>query len=241
MTPTSASCVGAWAIELVWWSLATRCVQWRIQIFAVSSRWSCSNAQTSSRGSTRWGVLPRVQAGGDGVTIWGVFQSRGKSQLQILDGNMDRYQYISVLETKMLPFDRRDFPAKFEFQDDNGPIHRAWQVMDFREDENVQYMDWPATSPDLKPIDNPTTNMAELTQAVMDIWRDIPDHKLSIFVLSIPWRLRTLYNARRGHTKYWIVFDIAWHDSLALTQRQIFWIWISVVLWRFISTNTNFF
>ena len=58
--------------------------------------------------------------------------------------------------------------------------------MDFREDENVQYMDWPATSPDLKPIDNPTTNMAELTQAVMDIWRDIPDHKLSIFVLSIP-------------------------------------------------------
>jgi hypothetical protein len=58
--------------------------------------------------------------------------------------------------------------------------------MDFREDENVLYMDWPATSPDLKPIDNPTTNMAELTQAVMDIWRDIPDHKLSIFVLSIP-------------------------------------------------------
>jgi len=40
-TPTSAICVRALA-------------QWRIQVFAVSSRWSCSKAQTSSRGSTRW-------------------------------------------------------------------------------------------------------------------------------------------------------------------------------------------
>ena len=53
-THTSAICLGAWTLELVWWSMATRCVQWRIQIFSVSSRWSCSRAQTISRGSNPW-------------------------------------------------------------------------------------------------------------------------------------------------------------------------------------------
>ena len=161
-------------------------------------------------------VLPRVQAGGGGVTIWGAFHSRGKSELHVLDGNMDQYQYIRVLETKMLPFARRDFQANFVFQDDNAPAHRARRVMDFLENENVQHMDWPAMSPDLNPIenlwseisrglnnmDNPPTNVAELTQAVVDIWRDIPDQKLSTLVLSMPRRLRAVYNARGGHTKY---------------------------------------
>ena len=74
------------------------------------------------------------------------------------------------------------------FQDDNGPAHRARHVMDFLENGNMQHMDWPAMSPDLNPIsnllsesscglnkmDNPSTNVAELIQAVVtagDIFR----------------------------------------------------------------------
>jgi len=116
-------------------------------------------------------VLPRVQAGGR-VTIWGVFHSRGKSELDVLDRNMDQYQYIRDLETKTFPFAKIDFQANCVFQD-----------------KNVQDMDWPAMSPDLNPIenlwlkishglnkmDNPPTSVSELAQAVVDIWRDIPD------------------------------------------------------------------
>jgi transposase len=58
-------------------------------------------------------------------------------------------QYIRVLETKMLPFSRRDFQANFVFKDDNAP-----RVMDFLENENVQHMYGPAMSPDLNPIEN---------------------------------------------------------------------------------------
>ena len=159
-------------------------------------------------------VLPRVQAGGSGVTKYGVFYNRGKSELHLLDGNLDQYQYIRVLETKMLPFARRDFQENAVFQDDNASSHRARRVMDFLEDENVQHMDWPAMSPDLNSIeniwleisrglnnlDNPPTNVAELTQAGGDIWRDIPGQKLSTLVLSIPRRLRAVYCTRGGHT-----------------------------------------
>jgi len=99
-------------------------------------------------------VVPRVQAGRGGVTIWGAFHSRRKSELHVLDGNVDQYQYIRVLETKMFPFAMRDVQVNFVFQDDNGPAHRARRVMDFLEDENVQHMDWPAMSPDLNPIEN---------------------------------------------------------------------------------------
>ncbi|KAK2151453.1 hypothetical protein LSH36_362g01000 [Paralvinella palmiformis] len=66
-------------------------------------------------------------------------------------------------------------------------LHR--RVMDFLEDKNVQHIDWPAMLRKLNPIENiwseishglnnmpnPPTNVAELTQAVVDIWRDIPD------------------------------------------------------------------
>jgi len=65
--------------------------------------------------------------------------------------------------------------------------------------------------PDLNPIDNfwseisrglNNMDVAELTQAVVDIWRAILDQKLSILVVSMPRRLRAVYNARGGHTKY---------------------------------------
>ena len=69
--------------------------------------------------------LPRLKAGGGGVTIWGAFHNRGKSKLHILDGNIDQYQYIRVLETKILTFVKLGFQANVVFQNDNGTEHRV--------------------------------------------------------------------------------------------------------------------
>jgi len=66
-------------------------------------------------------------------------------------------------------------------------------------------------------MDSHPTNVAELTQAVVDIWLDITDQKLSTLVLRMPRRLRVLYNARGGH-EVLISFHIAWHNSSALPQ-----------------------
>ena len=68
-------------------------------------------------------ILPRVQAGGGGITVWGAFHAGEKSDLVILDGNLDQYQYIHILDQTMLPFARGAFQDNFVYQDDNAPTH----------------------------------------------------------------------------------------------------------------------
>ena len=69
--------------------------------------------------------LPRVQAGGGGITVWGAVHAYGKSDLIILDDNLDQHKYRRILEQTMLPFARATFLDNFEYQDANAPAHRA--------------------------------------------------------------------------------------------------------------------
>ncbi len=46
--------------------------------------------------------MPRVKAGGGGVTVWGAFHADAKCDLEVLDGNLDQHKYITILEDKLL-------------------------------------------------------------------------------------------------------------------------------------------
>ena len=161
-------------------------------------------------------IVPRVQAGGGGVTIWGAFHHGGKCDLHIVDGNLDQYQYLQILEEKLLPFARLTFGHNFVYQDDNARPHRARTVVNFMETEGIEHMEWPAVSPDMNPIENmwsevtrtmdasanQPTNLAELRQAVIDAWQALPLQTLATLIDSMPRRVQALYDARGGHTKY---------------------------------------
>jgi len=47
-------------------------------------------------------TVPRVQAGGGGVIIWGAFHHGGKCDL-------DQYRYLHIMEEQLLPFARLTF------------------------------------------------------------------------------------------------------------------------------------
>lgn len=161
-------------------------------------------------------ILPRVQAGGGGVTVWGAFHAGAKSDLVILDGNLDQHQYRRILEQTMLPFARQTFQDNFVFQDDNAPAHRARTVAAFLQNQGVEQLPWPAYSPDMNPIENlwaevtrglnnlehQPTNVDELRQAIIDVWAAIPVNTLRNLSEGMPRRVEALRAAAGGHTRY---------------------------------------
>ena len=161
-------------------------------------------------------ILPRVQAGGGGITVWGAFHAGGKSRLVVLDGNLNQRSYRVILEHTMLPFARGAFQDNFVFQQDNAPAHRAHSVADYLQTEGVEVLPWPPYSPDMNPIENlwaevtrrinnlnfQPTDVAQLRQAVMTAWADIPLLTLRTLSAGMPRRLEALRAARGGHTRY---------------------------------------
>ena len=146
-------------------------------------------------------ILPRVQAGGGGITFYGAFHAGGKSDLIVLEGNLNQHKYRRILENTMLPFARGFFRSNFVFQDDNATPHRARAIMTFLEDQDVEHLPWPARSPDMNPIEN---LWAEVTRRMNSILHQPTNvsFKLSIYTRScvrLCWMLGlryplTLYN-----------------------------------------------
>ncbi len=85
-------------------------------------------------------IVPRVHAGGGGITVWGAFHAGGKSDLVRLEGNLNQHGYRLILENTMLPFARDFFQNNFVYQDDNAPVHRARTIATFLQDEDVEHM-----------------------------------------------------------------------------------------------------
>ena len=88
-------------------------------------------------------IMPSVQAGGGGITVWGAFHAWGKSYLINLDGNLNKRSYRDILEHTMLPFARGAFRDNFVFQQDNAPAHRARIIAHYLQTE---VLPWPPYS-----------------------------------------------------------------------------------------------
>lgn len=161
-------------------------------------------------------IVPRVQAGGGGITVWGAFHAGAKTDLVVLEGNLDQHQYLRILQNTLIPFAREHFRNNFVFQDDNAPAHRARTVRTFFEEQEIEHLVWPACSPDMNPIENlwaevsrfinnmehQPTNVQECHQAVVDAWAAIPVATLRALSESMPRRLEALRAANGSHTKY---------------------------------------
>ncbi len=73
-----------------------------------------------------------------------------------VEGRMDAYQYVSILENHMLPSLKESGISEEEviFQQNNNPKHISKKAKNWIEDHNITLLDWPAQSPDLSPIEH---------------------------------------------------------------------------------------
>ncbi|GFW67967.1 transposable element Tc3 transposase [Trichonephila clavipes] len=95
-----------------------------------------------------------------GIMVWGDIGYHSRTPLVRISGTLNSQHYISeVLEPVVLPY--LQGLATAIFQQDNAPPHAAGIVQRFFVNPQIQLLPWPAHSPDLSPIENMWSMVAQ--------------------------------------------------------------------------------
>lgn len=155
-----------------------------------------------------------VKFGGGNVMVWGCFSWKGVGPICRINGKMDQHQYLKILEEVMEPYAEEHLSVLWKFQQDNDPKHTARIVKQWLRTKSITEMEWPASSPDLNPIENlwaevkravgqrTYSSQNELYQAIEEAWYNIPQRTCQRLIESMPRRLSQVI-CNKGHpTKY---------------------------------------
>ena len=170
-------------------------------------------------------VVERDRFGGGSVMVSGGIAHGIKSQLIIVAGNMSAIRYRDeILRPVAVPLVQL---RNLILQQDNARPHVARVCQDFLANNNIAPLAWPPYSPDLTPIEhmwdeldrrvrkrrNPPATLAQLRNALIDEWNNIPMRTVKSLVNSIQRRITAATAARGGHTRYWFS-DRFWFQDL---------------------------
>ena len=160
-------------------------------------------------------VQETVAAGGGSVHVWAAIWSNGRSEIVILDRNVNGARYIQTLEDFLeTSGPELGDPATWFFQDDNAPAHRAAEVTEFKRNQGLRSLPWPACSPDLNPIEHVwdylgkrvqermPQNLHQLQDILREEWQLIPQEFINNLIGSMRRRIGAVIAADGGHTKY---------------------------------------
>ena len=130
--------------------------------------------------------------------VWARVTANHKTQLFIINGNLNPQHYVNkILQPVVVTF-LGQIQQGAVFQDNNARPHRGRVVNNFIRKPNILRLDWPANSPDLKPIEhiwdkleravyqlNPPQTLAHLRQRLVHEWANIPQHMIGKCVQSM--------------------------------------------------------
>ena len=134
--------------------------QWARVLFSDESRFNLSHhdgrIQVFRRGGERFAdncLIERDRFGGGSVMIWGGIIGRKKTNLIVVQGNLNAQGYINqILQPEAVPFLQRHGPAIL--MHDNARPHVARICRQFLNRNNVNLLPWPAMSPDINPTEH---------------------------------------------------------------------------------------
>jgi hypothetical protein len=130
----------------------------------------------------------RQQGGGGSVSVWGCFSAKGPGPILFYDGRLNATAYTTLLSAALPQFIEDQFSDQncdCFFQQDNAPCHTARSTVQWFEEQQIRVLPWPATSPDLNPIENVWSiidqglvkmkigSITELKTAITNIWYEI--------------------------------------------------------------------
>uniref|UniRef100_A0A9J8BXK4 Tc1-like transposase DDE domain-containing protein n=1 Tax=Cyprinus carpio carpio TaxID=630221 RepID=A0A9J8BXK4_CYPCA len=149
------------------------------------------------------------------VMVWGAMSSAGVGPLCFLRSKVNAAVYQEVLEHFMLPAaDQLYGDADFIFQQDLAPAHSAKATSTWFKDHGIPVLNWPANSPDLKPIENLWSivnrkmryarpkNAEELKATIRATWALITPEQCHRLLDSMPRRIAAVIQPKGAPTKY---------------------------------------
>jgi transposase len=160
--------------------------------------------------------LSKRKFGGGSLMVWAAFGSGGKSDLIIINGRMTSEDYVDMLKNYLLPCGKKIGGPNWIFQQDNAPIHTAGFTLEWFKSKKIRFLDWPAISPDLNPIENVWGMMirrvygngkqfhsvCELRNELIKVWDSLTIEELNKLVQSMPNRMIDVIKGNGGPTKY---------------------------------------
>ena len=139
-----------------------------------------------------------------------------KNDLVIVRRRLSGNRYVNdILQSHLVPYLAAH--PNLTFQQDNVPDHAAQVTTNLLNNSNIQTLrPWPADSPDLNLIEpiwdqlerrvrdrpNQPKTVAELENALIEEWNNIPQRNIQNQFNSMRRRLQAVIDARGGNTKY---------------------------------------
>ena len=181
----------------------------------------CKNTMAGTRcgegeRNARACALPKKAFHGGSVMEWGSITSRGKTQLVIVDGNLNSFHYIDeILRPVVVPF-MPNMGQGALFQDDTARPHRARIIDTYLQQEQITRMEWPACLSDLNPIEHlwdqsgravhmrlhAQSTLADLRRSLVEEWDSLPQNSVQRLVNSVRCRCESCIAAAGGPTRY---------------------------------------
>ena len=152
--------------------------------------------------------------GSGSIMIWGGITFDGRTEAVQIVGNLTGQRYVDEIITPVIiPFVQEN---GLVLQQDNARPHTSSVAKNALADNNVEFLQWPARSPDLSPIEHiwdviqrklnidypPSVNLDQLAQRVQTAWNEIEQSSIQHLIKSVPKRLEECMQRSGGHTHY---------------------------------------
>ena len=198
-----------------------RAARWAKVLFSDESRFNLTHHDDRIRSFRRRGeriadncLIERDRFGGGSVMVWGGIMGRRKTNLIVVQGNLNAQGFINqILQPEPVPFLQRHGPAIL--MHDNARLHVARICRQLLNRNNVNVLPWSAVSPDMNPVEHiwdylgrkvrargNVHNLKDLENASVQEWNNIPNNVIRRYVRSMRGRLAACINSRGGHTRY---------------------------------------
>ena len=151
------------------------------------------------------------------VMIWGCISWFGVGTISMIDGTLNSRGYLQILEDKLWPVVAKHFPGgDYLFQDDGASIHTAHIIKDYKANNGMGILPWPAKSPDLNIIENlwhilklniqkqvhTLKTVEDLKNLVENCWNSITTNYIRNLYNSLPRRMKRVTILKGHRTKY---------------------------------------